>query len=255
MKLRGGVVLLLLAGSAISQSDAGSTVRRVRVQLDFTNGVCDYSTHVKILEHNGLMAEGNADDRCQVEFTNIPEGTYQVNVSGQNFPSTDDTISASNGSADFDIKVKREGARGTASVSALDLAIPSKAQKDFDKAQSLIDRGDLKKAIESLHNAIAIYPSYVDAYNNLGVVYARLGDRDEERDALHRALSINAHFAPAYVNLARMDISTGDFAGAETELSKATSNDPTDAMTLVLLTYSEFMNRHFDSAIATSYRA
>ena len=87
------------------------------------------------------------------------------------------------------------------------------------------------------------------------MVYARLGDRDKERDALHRALSINAHFAPAYVNLARMDISTGDFAGAEAELSRATSNDPTDAMTLVLLTYSEFMNRHFDSAIATSYRA
>jgi tetratricopeptide (TPR) repeat protein len=185
-----------------------------------------------------------------------------VNVSGIGFASVDNTISAENGSPDVNIKVKRAnepdgtipGAVG-ASISATDLAIPAKAQKEFDNAQKLIDRQDFKKAIQTLNHAIAIYPAYAGAYNNLGVVYARTGDHDKEREALEKAISINDHFAPAYVNLGRLDISKNDYAGAEQELSKATSYDPTDAMTLVLLTYSEFMDKHFDLAIANARRA
>ena len=261
MNFRGVTIFVLLIGSAIAQ-DAASTVRRVRVRVDFASGTCDSSTHVKLLGHSGLTAEANTNDQCEVEFSNIPEGTYQLSVSGQNLISTDDTIRASNGSAEFDVKVKpanesvgMPGAAAAPFVSATDLAIPSKAQKDFDKAQALIDRHDFKKAIQMLNEAIAIYPNYAGAYNNLGVIYSREGDREKERDALMKALSINDHFAPAYVNLGRMDIATGDFAGAETQLNKASSYDPLDAMTLVLLTYSEFMNHHFDQVIATSHRA
>lgn len=262
MRIRGLVAFVLLVASAVAQMDAGSTIRRVRVRVAFANGVCDYSTRVRLIGHTGLMAEANTNDQCEAEFTNIPEGTYQLDVSGQNFSSTEGTISASNGSADFEVKVKRAtdpepmaGAPAPPSVSAVDLAIPSRAQKEFDRAQGLIDRQDFNKAIQTLNRAIAIYPSYAGAYNNLGVVYARLGDRDKEREALRKAISINDHFAPAYVNLGRMNITTGDFAGAEAEFSKATEYDPTDAMTLVLLTYAEFMSRHFELAIATSHRA
>lgn len=256
------VAFVLLAGSAVAQFDAASTVRRVRVRVAFANGGCDYFTHVKLIGHTGFIAESNTNDKCEAEFTNLPEGTYHLNVSGQNLASTDDTIRASNSAADFEVRVKRatdaeptEGVPGSAFVSAADLAIPTKAQKEFNKAQSLIDRQDFKKAIQTLNQAIAIYPEYAGAYNNLGVVYARLGDRDKEREALQKAISINDHFAPAHVNLARMNIATGQFPEAESELSKATSYDPTDAMTLVLLAYSEFMDRHFDLAIATSHRA
>ncbi len=258
MNLRGVTIFVLLVSSAIAQ-DAASNVRSVRVRVDFASGTCDSSTHVKLLGHSGLTAEANTNDQCEVEFTNIPEGTYQLSVSGQNLMSTDDTIRASNASSEFDVKVKpANGAGGMPAapfVSATDLAIPSKAQKDFDKAQGLIDRHDFKKAIQMLNEAIAIYPNYAGAYNNLGVIYSREGDREKERDALMKAISINDHFAPAYVNLGRMDIATGDFAGAEAQLNKASSYDPLDAMTLVLLTYSEFMNHHFDQVIATSHRA
>ena len=82
-----------------------------------------------------------------------------------------------------------------------------------------------------------------------------MGDGAREREALQKAIGISDHFAPAYVNLGRMDIATGDFVRAESDLSKAASCDPTDAMTLVLLSYSELMDKHFDQVIATSYKA
>jgi tetratricopeptide (TPR) repeat protein len=262
MKSRVFVVVLLLAGSAAAQLDAGSTLRHLRVRVAFVNGVCDPATRVQLIGRSGTVAEGATNDQCEAEFANVPVGTYHLNVSGQNFANTGDIVNLSSGSTELEIKVKRTsdpegtaGAAASAFVSAADLGIPAGAQKEFDKANELIGRQDLTKAIQRLNRAIAIYPAYAGAYNNLGVIYARLGDRTREREVLQKAISINDHFAPAYVNVGRMNIGAGDFPNAESALDKASSFDPTDAMTLVLLTYTEFMNRHLDQAIATSRKA
>jgi len=174
----------------------------------------------------------------------------------------DDIVNLSTGSTELEVRMRWATGHGATaavpaspSVSASDLRIPAKAQKEFDKANELTAKGDFAKAIERLNKAIAIHPAYARAYNTLGVIYARLGDRAREREALQKAISINDHFAPAYVNLGRMNILAGDFSGAESALNKASTFAPTDAMTLVLLTYAEFMNRHIDQAIATSRQA
>jgi tetratricopeptide (TPR) repeat protein len=262
MKSRLFVVLLLLASSAEAQLDAGSTLRHLRVRVAFVNGVCDVGTRVRLIGRSGTVAESATNDQCEAEFANVPIGTYHVNVSGQNFANTDDIVSLSSGSTELEIKVKRTsdpdrtaGVPASAFVSAADLGIPAGAQKEFDKANELIGRQDLAKAIQRLNRAIAIYPAYAGAYNNLAVIYSRLGDRTREREVLQKAISVNDHFAPAYVNVGRMNIGAGDFPSAESALDKASSFDPTDAMTLVLLTYTEFMNRHLDQAIATSRKA
>src|SRR5271170_3476593 len=260
MKSRVCVVFLFLAGSLAAQLDSGMTLRRVRVRVAFENGICDLSTHVRLVGRGGPVAEAVASDQCEVEFDNIPSGTYHLSVSGQNFTDTDNVITPSTFSTEFEVKVRRanEAARSgavPASISAADLAIPAKAQKEFDKSNQFMDRHDFTKAIQHLHTAIAMYPAYAGAYNNLGVIYARLGDRALEGEALQKAIGINDHFAPAYVNLARMSIAAGDFPAAESTLNKASSLDPTDAMTLVLLACSEFMEKKFDQAIAASRKA
>jgi Flp pilus assembly protein TadD len=260
MKSRVCVAVLLLTGSMAAQLDAGSIVKRLQVRVAFTNGVCDRSTHVRLMGLAGPIADGNVNDQCEADFGNIPTGTYHLSVSGQNFADTDEVVSLSSASSELDVRVKRpddaDGAPpGSSLVSAADLAIPHSAQKEFDKSNDLIAREDFTKAVQSLNRAIAIYPAYAGAYNNLGVIYARLGDRDREREALQKALSINDHFAPAYVNLGRMNIATGDFPNAESALTKAASYDPKDAMTLVLLAYSELMDKHFDQVIAASRKA
>jgi tetratricopeptide (TPR) repeat protein len=255
------IVFLLLIGSAAAQYDTGTSIGRLRVRIAFTDGACDFSTHVTLIGQSGPVAQGTANDQCVVDFMHVPAGTYHLSVSGRNGPYTDsgNIIVDSNGSEELEVRVKRASESGTtggmtsgAFVSASDLGVPAKARKEFDKANELIDKQDFSQAIQRLNKAIAIYPGYVGAYNNLGVIYARLGDRNKERDVLQKAVSIDEHYAPAYMNLGRMDISTGDFQGAETALNKAASADPTDAMTLVLLSYAEFMNHRFDEAIATS---
>lgn len=140
-------------------------------------------------------------------------------------------------------------------VSASDLGVPTRARREFDRANALMGKQDLAQAVQKLNRAISIYPEYAVAYNNLAVIYSRLGDLTREREALQRAIGLDDHFALAYVNIGRMNISARDFPDAEAALDKASAFDPNDLDTLVLLSYSEFMDRHFDEAIATSHRA
>lgn len=213
---------------------------------------------------NGPQAEGTANDECVVDFANIPVGTYSLNVSPPNSTDTNTgSISmTSTGSTELEVKVKRNneperilGTPVNAFVSAADLGIPAKARKEFDKANELAGKQDLAQAIQRLNKAIAIYPAYASAYNNLGVIYSRLGDSVREREALQKAISINDHLASAYLNIGRMNITNGDFASAETVLNKAFAFDPNDAMALTLLTYSEFMEQRLDQALANSRKA
>lgn len=172
------------------------------------------------------------------------------------------SIDMTSGPPELAVELKRpngwdrsHGVPGSILVSPSDLGVPSRARKEFEKANELMGRRDLPQAIQKLNKAISIYPAYAVAYNNLGVIYSRLGDPVRERESLQRAINVNDHFALAYLNLGRLNIAAGDFPGAETALDKASALDPTDLMTLVLLSYSKFMDRRFDEAIATTRKA
>jgi tetratricopeptide (TPR) repeat protein len=257
-------VLLLLLGSAAAQVDQGMTVPQVRVQIDFLDTVCEPSTHVTLMGGSGPVAEGTANDRCVVAFANVPAGRYHLSVSGQGFTDTNVGIinASSAGPSDFEIRVKHRSDLDNTNnlpvssfVSAADLGIPARAHKEFQKANELFARQNFTKAIQELDKAIAIYPAYAVAYNNLGVIYSRLGDSARSRNALEKAIGIDDHLAPAYVNLGRINIRAGDFPEAETMLTKASALDPTNAIIFTLLAYSELMTGRRDQAIANSRRA
>jgi Flp pilus assembly protein TadD len=259
---------VLFVSSVAAQFDAGNMIRRIKVRV-VGNGACGLSAHVTLVGHGGPIAESATNDQCEVEFFNVPEGSYHLNVNGQGFQAVDSGSiqMMSTGSTDFEVRVQStnvqhvsaaDGNFGTAAsgfVSASDLGVPSRARKEFDRANELIGKEDLPQAIEKLNRAVSIYPNYAVAYNNLGVIYGRLGDSARERDALLQALKLNDHFALAYVNVGRMNIMSGDYSGAETALDKASAFDPTDPNALILLSWAQFNERHFDEAIATCRKA
>jgi len=140
-------------------------------------------------------------------------------------------------------------------VTVSELSIPAKARKEFDRALESLRKQDIKQALEQLNKAVSIYPAFPGAYNNLGVVYARLGDAAGEREALQKAIELNDHFELAYLNWARMSLANSDFRDAEAALTKVFKLDAADPMATVLLAYSQFMQGHFEEAIATSGRA
>ena len=230
---------------------------KVRV-TDMDNHAVNVQTHVRVRASagNNAIAENVTDGEGAVEFHNVPEGTYSIVVSGEGIEETSSglfELDARKTSQYVFIRVRRIGSSGTGGanpVAATDLNVPEAAAREFDRATALIAKEDFKKAIESLNKALSVYPNYAAAYNNLGVVYGRLGRPVEERSALLRAVEINDHFAPAYANLGRMAIKERNYPDAETWLAKATAADPTDAQAVILLANVELLNQHYGDAIA-----
>ena len=62
--------------------------------------------------------------------------------------------------------------------------------------------GELFLAASAYRKAIAAYPKYADAYNDLGVVLESLGNLDEAERAYKTALMLNPRLAAAHTNMA-----------------------------------------------------
>jgi len=271
MQSRALVVLLLLVPAAVAQRESGNIfqrdsigmVQRVRVHLEIS-GPCGGSTRVTLSSPTGSFIQGTQSNDCDFEFVNVPEGEYFVHVLGTALKAADINnniqVSAAS-SADFEIRLKRTGTPqfggipANAFISASDLAVPGRARKEFEKATDLVRRQELQEAIKRLNKAIHLYPMYAVAYNNLAVIYGQLGDRDHENEALQKAIGVNPQFELAYLNLGRMEMKANNYPAAEPLLAKAAELDAGDVNALVLLSYSEFMDKNFDAAIANTRKA
>jgi tetratricopeptide (TPR) repeat protein len=93
-------------------------------------------------------------------------------------------------------------AGGTVSVTQLKRKIPSKASKEFMKAQKASAAADVRKAIEHLEKAIEIEPAYTEAYNNLGVRYLELEDPERAAGMFRKAIDSDPNCGLAFCNLA-----------------------------------------------------
>ena len=259
------VFLFLTIGAAGQINNDSSDRRTVRIRLSMPQGnVCDSQTKVVLLSAAGIsMGEAFTDGGCTVEYSSIPNGIYHLVVSG-NGVAESDSESFEVGAQESEVfavrvnppaKSESQNKSGAALVSTVELNIPKKAKKEFNRAGDSMAAENWPQAIERLNQAITIYPQFVDAYNNLGVVYARLGDRAREREVLQKAISLDDHFAPAYVNLARADIAERNYVHAEELLNKAIVIDPTDVISLVLLANVQLRTRHFSELIETCSRA
>jgi|SRR5579863_376060 len=259
---------LLLLSCAFAQLGKPDGTGNLRVRIVFTDGRrCSIQVRVQLMAgaSNESVGDGFTNDECMVEFSGLRVGTYHLIVSGEGIQETDSgmiEVDSRKTTQTALVTVKRVGENDRSNdkdsrmptVAAKDLNIPSEARKDFDKASDLIARENWNKAKERLMQALAIYPRYAAAYNNLGVVFGRLGDRAGEREALQKAVSLDDRFAPAYANLAKMDITDHNFSDAEMFLKKATDADPNSVQNLMLLANVELMNKHFDDAIANCHK-
>jgi len=253
------LTLLLLVPPTFGQLGSGAGNLKVRV-LYSDGRPCDVQVHVQLMDgaSSSPVTETYTSNSCTAEFYGVKVGDYHVVVSGQDIEQTaspEFEVDPRRLTQSVDVMVRRPGGSGTehsgSIVSAVTLKVPPEARKEFDKASELIARENWKKAIEQLNRAVAIYPDYAEAYNNLGVAYARLGDRTSERSALEKAIRLDDHFAEAYTNLAKMSIVERNFPDAEKLLNKANSAGAQDAPTLALLANVQLLNRHYDDAIAT----
>ena len=258
----------LLVPLAQAQSPSGSMTGNVHVHIIYADDrSAGANLMVRLLDGSGggTVQTIYSNAQGKVDFWGVQApGVYHVVVSGEGIQDADsglfevDTRKVSQ--AQF-IEVRptqaadaRTGGSKSSTVSASDLAVPSKARKELDEAGKAISKQDWSKAVELLNQAIAIYPQYAAAYNTLGVVYAQMNDPAHEQQALEKAVSLDGHYAPACQNLVKVYLREKAYPQAETLLSKGLSADPNNGVYLMLMADVQYMQGHYDAAIATVQR-
>ncbi|HZD30152.1 MAG TPA: tetratricopeptide repeat protein, partial [Candidatus Angelobacter sp.] len=139
-------------------------------------------------------------------------------------------------------------------TSAADLRVPNDARKAFHKGMEAWDQTDYAKAAACFEKAVALFPEYDAAYNNLGVMYFQLNQPEKARAVFEHSVALNDKNADADRNLARILIHEGNYARAEELLKKSLIVEPLNPVTLTLLCVAYIETGDDDAALATARR-
>ncbi len=238
-----------------------------RVRVIFPNNTpAPAKLNVQLWQSGGMMVRmSSTDSGGTTEFEQLNAGYYVIRVSGEGIePAQSETFPMEDG-RDYQmitITVKPAASRdssaemsASAYVAVVDLNVPKKAAKEYKKANEEMAAQNWEKAAERLKKAVQIYPQYSSAYNDLGICYGRLKQRENEREALMKAISVNDHCMPALINLAHMQMQDHRLVNATATLEKALKADPSSTDALGLLAQVDLMQQQYELAIRAAHKA
>jgi Tfp pilus assembly protein PilF len=123
-----------------------------------------------------------------------------------------------------EITTRKTGAQ-VVSATELDRAAPPAAQKEYNQAVRWAGKGDARQAVERFQRAIAIYPDYLDARNDLGAQYLKLRRFDEAAEQFRIVLEKDPRYFNSRFNLGLALIEQKDYAAAIAQLNQAVAID------------------------------
>jgi Flp pilus assembly protein TadD len=91
------------------------------------------------------------------------------------------------------IGVEQEGGK--------DPTLTSDVLNHFNEGVHFFNQKEFTKAIQTYQKVIELDPTYVEAYNNLGITYQTMGDMDKAFKAYEKAIEIDPRYEKGYNNL------------------------------------------------------
>lgn len=111
-------------------------------------------------------------------------------------------------------------------ASGIDNDVPPDARAAYDRAMKAVGGGRAEEALGELKKAVAAYPKYARALNDLGVLYLKLDRLDEAAEMLARAAKIHKRFYFPRLNLGVVLSRQGKYAEAVEVLSRLHGESP-----------------------------
>jgi Tfp pilus assembly protein PilF len=116
------------------------------------------------------------------------------------------------------------------SVSATQLAIPAKAQRDYEEAHRDLARHDGDGATRRLEEAVALAPQFVDAWNELGTIAYQTQHYDRAEEYFRAALEHDPQAYEPLVNLGGVLVTVSRAEEAWRYNAMAVAARPNDAL-------------------------
>lgn len=265
-------LLLLSAPALFAQRRPGirtDEVMPIKIAVMMTGNASQQNrvpreTRIELLAGNNIVVrERYVDEMGQAEFEGCEPGVYRVRVSGPGI----ETRLSDRFSADLregmhfemvsvfaakDANVSQEQKPLAPTVSALEANVPDRAAREFRRGVQAMEGGKWQKAQQHFEAAVAAFPSYPSAYNNLGVAYMTLGDPAQGARAFERAVELDPKYARASYNLGKLRFAANDLPAAEQLFTSALATEPNNPEILVALANVQLVRGAYPEAVATA---
>jgi len=184
-----------------------------------------------------LVSSGRIVDRVSVardgsfELDGVTAGEYELRLADPNETIVERQFVSVHGPVQGVI-FRLEGTErarpvsGTVTVHSLLHPPPAAAHKEFLRAAKAAIKGAGEEAIRHLRKALAIFPAYVEAHNDLGVRYMQQGAYEQAADELQEAVKLDPGAVRPIANLALAWIALRRYADAESAARRAIAADP-----------------------------
>lgn len=146
--------------------------------------------------------------------------------------------------------LKGEGAppKEIVDVSIYDAKVPAEAKAAYEQAMKAVSENNAEAAISEFTRALSLYPQYLRALNDLGVLYLKLNRLDEAVSTFTQAISLNQRFHFPRLNLGVAYNRQGKFGDAIKVLDKLVKEQPTLANARIQLAEALIASRQTDAA-------
>ncbi len=115
-------------------------------------------------------------------------------------------------------------------ISRVRLAVPKRAQQEMAHYEECRARGDSSSAMQHLERALAIYPAYLEALNNLGTHHHRAGNYQRSIQLFRKTTELDPDFATGWLNLGGSLLASGKFRQALEAQLRALALRPDDVL-------------------------
>jgi Flp pilus assembly protein TadD len=226
-------------GNGRSSSGTGG-IHLIQGYVFFPSGRrAEGSIEVKLQSYTSGELSVLADTSGAFTFTSLAPGNYTVVINaGKNYETAregvfiDTDVQPGRGIAlpsvarrytvmiHLQPKIDREAHTRSSVINAALAAVPDEPRGLYEKALQL-STTDANKSIENLKSAIALYPNFPLALNELGVQYLRLGQAGKAISPLTEAAKLSPNAFSPKLNLGIALLETNKYSEAETQLREA----------------------------------
>lgn len=138
--------------------------------------------------------------------------------------------------------------KATVDVADYDAKASTEARAAYEEAMKAVNQNDAEAAISEFTRALTLYPQYLRALNDLGVLYLKLNRLDEAAATFTQAISLNGRFYFPRLNLGLVLNRQGRYTEAVEVLRPLVKEQPTLTQARVLLSDSLLALQQWDEA-------
>ena len=191
----------MLKGYVFRETDGGPPRRPVTVEL-IQQGRTKYR---KATEVDGSF-----------EFGKLQTGPYTIRARFNDFVIAEDTVTVASGRNNFAavmLPKRRAGPRTFRTVTADQLAVQSdrELQKKLRQAAELTAKGDFAGAVRLYEEATAATETEPEVWDTLGLLYLRMGRKDESFRSFAKAMEQDSAYLIPYAHLGGIYLEEGKY--------------------------------------------